>query len=365
MARISVTAIFLVLLAPLVAQQAPSGNGPASGNGGSTTPTAAADRAWIDLVATARADPSVSEGPTPANQAARSAARAKQATKHSDNAKLAKEFYTKYPDHPKAVEARELEVMSLIGATGAGDAASEATLDSTVAALRADEKLAKAQRARVAGVYEFTRATRKSKIREERLAAIEKAARKLQGEFPDQLQGHSSLLTVASASDDTKYRQLLFELWQTDLPPGLKPRVRALLDRFYLSGERVQAMFADAAAKDLTAALRPGQPTIIYSWSTDNPASLAMAEEIRQRALAGAVVIGLNLDRDVDAAQQAARKNGLPGLHYFSSLGINNPLALRLKINSAPVVVLVDAYGVIRDTRGEYALAVKLAQLGL
>ncbi|MDI1251521.1 MAG: hypothetical protein PSV13_21855 [Lacunisphaera sp.] len=108
-----------------------------------TTPPpqmAPADVAWLDVRAAmfVRTDTPKELSVDPAVRRARVAAYAAGFTQAADRAK---NFYTKYSDHPKAAEARSMEVTALLGASQSGDATNEARLNFAVESLRADPKV--------------------------------------------------------------------------------------------------------------------------------------------------------------------------------------------------------------------------------
>lgn len=107
----------------------------------------------------------------------------------------AKAKYQTNPRGPAADRARIEEVVALLSAPKS-DAPARERLLATLAAARNDTSLARSLRAELVATYEMAEAVRQagSASREENLAAIAAAARKVQAEFPDQPQGFESLL---------------------------------------------------------------------------------------------------------------------------------------------------------------------------
>ena len=275
----------------------------------------------------------------------------------------AKAFREEFPAYPKMHEARALEVESLLRAVGSGDTASETRLDLAVGELRVDSSMLPRDRSRIVGTYLFSRAVRSNKSSVERIAAIEQEARNLISEFPQELQGYESLLNVALGSDDEKYRTLLFDLWRSAAPAEVKLRVRTLMDRHFLTGEKISTLLMDAGESTLAAALSPKRPTIIYAWEVGNEASMVFVEALTLRKLNGVNMIGLCLNANVAEAKRLTEKMQLPGTQHFDDRGRGGALAVRLKIDSAPVLILVSPDGLVADTRGEYSFDAKLAKL--
>ncbi len=323
----------------------------------------AADRVWLDVQMLATPLPPSGTG-NPQEPQARLAQQQQTAARFLSAADRAKAFYEQYPQHPKAAEARLLEVRSLVSAAQSGDATAEDRAEAAVQALRSDGSIPAAIRVQAVSAHEFSRATRRSKDRDGRLKAIERVARNLATEFPDQPQGAESLLTVASQSDDATARKIAGELAESPAAPEVKVAARALLSRLSLVGKTLAIEFDGAGLPLLRTAFKAGQPTVIYTWATSSPGSLRLAAELKKRGLA-ANIIGLNLDTDKKAAETLAQKEGLIGTLLYDERGLEGSLAQRWKLRRAPQVFLVDAQGVIRDVRGEGDLNQKLKQLGL
>lgn len=324
---------------------------------------APAELAWLNVRA-AMFTPDFSKQ-LPTEPVARRAVLADHAARFAAAADRAKEFYTKFPDHPKAGDAKTQEVQALVSAARTGDATVEGRLNTAVETYRADKSVPNKVKAQTIAAHTFNQVMRGKATKAERLAAIESAARNLAADFPDQPQGHESLLTVALADDDeAKARKLADELLRSPSPASVKENARALLGRMDLVGKPIAVELDGADAKKAKGAAKAGRVTLIYSWASWSPGSLALAAKLKQRGV-NANVIALNLDDDPKAAEALATKEGLLGTVVYDERGRDGALAQRLKIKSAPQVIIVDAQGMIRDVRGEVDLEKKLTQLGL
>lgn len=323
---------------------------------------AAADLAWIDLQA-AMFTEDFSKG-LPAEPAALRAALTQRAVWFAAAADQAKKFYTEFPDHARAHDARRQEIQALVSASQMGDAMAEGRLIATVAAVRDDKKIPANIRVQAVAAYSFSTEVRKAKGREERLKAIERVARGLMASFPDQPQGFESLLTVAHASDDVAAAKVARELLASPSPAAVKEGAQTLLGRMDLVGKSLAAELVGAGIETGRSALAVGRPTVIYTWATWSSGSLALAADLKKRALA-VNLIGLNLDSDTKAAELLAQKEQLPGLLLYDDRGAGGALAQRLKVRTAPQLILVDAQGKIREARAEADLEKKLKQFGL
>jgi hypothetical protein len=300
----------------------------------------------------------------PADPASRDAALADRAAGFVRTADRAKDFYTQHPAHAKAAEARLVEVRALVAANQTGDASVDGRLTSLVQSSRRDPSIAAAIRVQLVSAYAFPKAMRNGKDRIGRLEEAAKVARSLAVEFPDQPQGAESLVNIAAASDEATARSLAGEVLAMPAPLAIKQSAQTLLSRLDLVGKPIAAEFDGADLATAKAKLASGSPTIIYTWATWSPGSLRLAAELKKLNVA-ARVVGLNLDEDTATAEVLAGKEGLIGEMIYDKRGREGALAQRLKIRSAPQVILVDAQGIIRDVRGEADLAKKLQSLGL
>jgi hypothetical protein len=320
------------------------------------------DRVWLDVQAAAFMPDFSAQ--LPGDPAARKAALADRAVVFLRAADRAKDFYTRYPDHAKAGEAKLTEVRALVAASQMGDATLEGRLTATVQALRGDRSVQTALRVQAVSAYAFPKALRGAKDRAERLDAMAQVARSLAVEFPDQPQGAESLVNLAAGSDEATARNLANEVLAMPATPAIKQSAQTLLARLDLVGKPLAAEIDGADLASAKATLTAGRPTIIYTWATWSPGSLRLAADLKKLS-AAANFVGLNLDEDTATADALAQKEGLIGQMVYDQRGREGALAQRLKVRGAPEVFLVDAQGVIRDVRGETDLAKKLQSLGL
>lgn len=285
--------------------------------------------------------------------------RAAKATRLADQAK---DFYSKNPGHPKALEARSMEAHQLIEAVDfGGDDTVRKRMEVTVDKMRKDQTVPVQMRVVIAGAHDFSTSIRQCTKTEQVTLALEKVARGLMAEFPDQPQGYESLLTVARERDEPQAKALARELLRSSASAFVKEGAQTLLDQFALIGRDLGGVLKQAGAK----AMQSGKPTVIYSWAGWSPNSLTLAAFLSSKNLTGINLIAVNLDQDVAAAKKIAGDRSLPGLMNFDPLGPKGPLAAALKFNGAPQVYVTDAQGVIRDVRGLDNLDQKLQQLGL
>lgn len=299
-----------------------------------------------------------------ADPASRKAARDKQAAKFAMLADQAKDFYSKTPDHAHAHEARKFEVLALVQAAQAGDTAMEGRLETTAAIFRANMNIPAAIRVQGAGAVDFAREMRKAKGKAGRIDAAERVARGLIAEFPTQPQGYESLLTLAGIFDNAKAGTVARELLASAAPDAIKTGAQVVLDRLALIGQSLSAVLEEAGVGKGKWA-KAGQASVVFSWATWSPGSVALGQMLAKRNIGKANVIAVNLDEDTVAAAKLEQSANLPGKSLYDERGLAGAVASRLKLTTAPQVYLVDSAGIIRDVRGGDDLEAKLTQYGL
>jgi hypothetical protein len=363
---------FLALTLSLSAQSEKSSNNASSGNGEQVTSTpvssegkGASDQAWINLATKLAATPTVTE----VNKISGSPSSKPSDVAAADlsNADQAKDFYTRFPQHPKAVEARKLEAVLLIDAVGLGDNASSARMESTVQTLRVDSSVPAFDRAVVAGTYEFKQAGKRVKTLADLMQQYEAVARGLIKEFPDQPQGYISLLTQATQHDPATARTMAMEVIKAKAAPSeVSAQAQRLVTRLDLVGQSVDKVFTgfpvDTGGKG---GWPQGKAGLIYFWASWSPYSVDLGELLAGKKLSKINVIGVCLNIDAIAAAAVAKSHKLPGQLVYAPKGMAGDLAVRLGADTAPLLYLVDTRGRVTDVLGLNDLEAKLAALGL
>ena len=335
-------ALFLLAALPLQAQPAAK----------------TADEQWSDLVQLAKSLPRAAS-----TRAEAAPAKAAQKAYLRTVAREAEKFTRDHPAHPQAAEARRWKAKSDLTAALLGAEAPTATEAALATEVRRDARLPVAARYEVAFLAEMAGETaRHLKDRAAALAAREQSARTLIAEFPGQPGGYGLLLQVAGRGTGASAATAARDLLASAAPSDIKAAAQDLLDRQALVGQTLATATAGVLGAAQVFEPARDKPLILYTWSPGNPGSIGLAKELARLAPAGAVIIGLNLGRDVPAAQAVAAQ--LPGVQLYDSRGFDSPLVRPLRLTTAPLVILVDRSGVIRSTDAQNDLAAQLAGLG-
>lgn len=347
-------ALFAAILAPSpFAQEPPSAFGE-----GVSLETSAADKDWQAAVESIR-PAATAEKAGESNATARNSGSQRLA-----QADRFKEYYTKHPGHPLAIDARRLEAELLIDAVAQGATEVTDRTTATVLALRKDAAVPVETRSIVAATHEFVAARQRIHDEVDLQREYEAVARGLISEFPDQPQGYVSLLTLAMQREDELARAMVEEVVNAESAPApARAQGKILRARLDLIGTSVDELLNERDSKNGKAGLRPGRPTVVYFWATWSPASLELADLVRALG-ARSTVVAVCLDTDVTSAEQVAAARSLPGIKIFLRGGLDGEEALRFGASEIPLVYLADDDGRIVDVRGMERLEAKLTQWG-
>jgi hypothetical protein len=321
-----------------------------------------ANQAWLTLL-----NSFSNGGATPGSNQQDSAATntpASLATAALARADLAKAFYQAYPTHPDATAARKLEILALLDADTGSTPAVSARLSSTELAFRHDTTVSEADRAIVAGFYDFRQAVKSPDTTGSPLTAIEQAARGLVTEFPQQPQGYESLLTLAAQKGNPRGLIIAQGLISSAGSASVKQRAQSLVTRLGLKGRKLSDVVPALAA---TQPAGTGKLTIVYSWSIQSPSSLAMAKLLGQRPTDHGLWIGVNLDAKsaLASAEKIAADGKFPGQQVYDDQGANGTVAKAFGFDSAPLALFVGSDGVIVDVYDAQVLLNTLPYFGL
>src|SRR6266404_4858186 len=143
-----------------------------------------------------------------------------------------KDFYTRFPDHAKAAEARKKEYEMTAIAVRLGYTNAEPRLAALEADHARDPNLSEDER------FELrSRSAQRAAMKKQSegmaavLAELEKGARELQKEFPKRSEAYEMLIDVASQSDGDRGRRLAREIVDGPAPDEIKERAKALLKK--------------------------------------------------------------------------------------------------------------------------------------
>ncbi len=262
----------------------------------------------------------------------------------------AKSFYGRYPQHPRMVQARKLEVLALLDGDGEGDADHEVgkRLSHTAMAMRNDPRLPENERAEVAGFYDFHQAFKDLRRQEDAVPVLGRVARRLIKEFPQQPQGYQSLLGLAEKTGGKVGIDLSTEVADSSGHPEWIQRAVALRTRLSLVGRKLNEVSDSVVARENG----KGRVMMIYTWAAAVPGTVEMGQALNQGQARSLDLVGVNLDDSAGlaAAQELAESAPLPGQQVFVADGESQAgWASALGLDSPGLLVVADGDGVVRQ----------------
>lgn len=314
-------------------------------------PAITTDEAWEDLMALFSPSEDASAGESPATDQTR-----EQLAAHflyaGDQAKAYRE---QHPNEPvRVAEAGRLEAMARLNAVLAGDSSAESSALALAEEVKNNSTLAARDRLEVAKLAEFVRNRNLTGDPAALSLARQSSARRLIEAFPNESAGYEALLNEAqNAADDATVSALAAEVVASPAPEGVKQPAQALLDRQRLVGRSLTDIAAETLGNENVISAGKGRVIVLYTWATWSPGSIERAKSLMILAPEKPVLVGVNLDDDVEAARAAAQDNNLPGEMIYDARGVESPLAQALQLGRTLPIYLAATSGEIRSVSAE------------
>jgi thiol-disulfide isomerase/thioredoxin len=283
----------------------------------------------------------------------------------------AKEFYTKYPQHEKAADAREQEYKLLNVAVQLGNTNRMKDVIALEEARLKDPKTSEDERLEVR-MQQLRRTMRAQQDQKQvvMLETLEKEARKLQKEFPERAEVSSVLLSTAegwlSNNELEKSRTLAKEVLGKTNSPEVKEAAEDLLKKLDRLGKPLAIKFKAVDGRQVDLQAMKGKVVLVDFWATwcgpcmqELPNVKATYERLHGK---GFDIVGISFDRDQEKLESVVEREKMAWPQHYESGG-ENKFGQEFGITGIPTMWLVDKKGNLRDLNARENLAEKVEKL--
>jgi len=333
----------------------------------------AAEQAWKALVKALHPPPAPeswrTNAPSPEEIAAFNKRNGELAGQVADQAR---EFYTWFPNHPRAEEARKKELEMRRTAVQLGNVKQVAQLNETEdrrggeAPMETDERLLlrwrTVQRQALQSGPEDSRAY---------IDKLQEGILTLAKEFPNRPEVFSLMMQLlriqSQIADGDKARALIRAILESKAPEELKWMATMVRKRFELQGKPVRIKFTASDGREVDLESMRGKVVLLDFWASWCPVCLAEIPRVKSAYgklhPKGFEIIGINSDDERKQMQRVLDVSNITWPQFFDGQGQTNRFGLEFGIIALPTMWLVDKQGVLRDLNARMNLEEKVEKL--
>ena len=278
-----------------------------------------------------------------------------------NGANAAKDFYTRFPDHPKAAEARKREYQLISVAVNRYHLVAQVPRLETLEKARLnDPKLSDDEKVKM----RITEIKRLLKDLPDSAEDIETKSRALLKDFPKREEPYQMLMVAMENSKPEKAVALAKEIADSDAPDDLKKQARGVLKQMDALGKPVEIQFTALDGRDVDVSKLKGKVVLIDFWATwcgpcvaEVPNVKATYEKLHNK---GFEIVGISFDQKRDALEDFIKKETMAWPQYFDGKGWGNKFGVEFGIHGIPTMWLVDKQGKLRDMNARDGLEKKV-----
>lgn len=280
----------------------------------------------------------------------------------------AAKFYADYPEHARALEAREREYSLLNIAAQLGHTNILPHLMGLEKAWLKDPALSDDRRfeLRLQQLQRDVTAERK-KSTEAALTRMEQGVRALEKEFPKRTEIPALLVTVAQGWAENDQPTKAIALAREAVERGdeeVKETATSLLATLERVGKPFELKVKSIDGREIDMAQMKGKVVLIDFWATwcrpcmdELPKLKETYEKLHSK---GFEIIGLSLDQEKAALEEVVASEKIPWPQYLDGGKEEGSLADKFQVASIPTMWLVDKKGILRDLNARENLATKV-----
>jgi thiol-disulfide isomerase/thioredoxin len=270
-------------------------------------------------------------------------------------AEIAKEFYTRFPEHAKASEAKEREETFRRQAKQFRGSNNNETAKISPEEKEFRDKMNEVKR----------RALSKQDPKKPRngmpdiMKEMESGLREVIKEYPARPEPWEELLNTAEyvTPKEDQIRILDDIVAAKAADSDTVQRAKAAIRAIGALGHPLEMAFTAPDGRKVDVQKLKGKVVMVDFWASwCGPCMAALPEVIalyKKYHPKGFEIVGINLDKDRPAMERVVNRMEIPWPSYFDGLGWGNKIALEYNVRAIPSVWLVDKKGILRTMNAE------------
>ena len=269
-----------------------------------------------------------------------------------------KRFYTRYPRHPQAAEARQMYFEMLHAAVGFSSTRKVPDLEAATAEHLKNPKLDDAARFALSlRLLNSTVSGRQYDGDDAMRAELEVRARQLIRDYPNHPEGYKYLMNLARAAAPEKSIALAREILAESKGAKTIAECQGLIVRSSAIGKPLSLTLALDDSKTFDLDQLRGKVVVLLFWDSSSHYSskaISVANEylFQKYHAQGLEVVGLNFDEDQSKALATVKDYNLQWPQYLDGAS-GWKLRERFGVEDLPLCWFIDKKGVLRELHGE------------